>query len=552
MTNKEIANVFNSLAKMMELHSENPYKIRSYSNAYIQIRKLQTPLAEMSDADIEAMKGVGKAISSKIREIQETGELTALKEYAAKTPVGIQQMLQIKGFGPKKIKTLWDKLEIETVGELLYACNENRLVELKGFGHKTQEDLRKKLTYFLQSRHKFHYASLEKELDELVDTIQKKYPHATVSLVGEMRRRCPIIEKIELLIASDEPIDDLFDGKLLSLSKQEESNYLAKTEADLNIHIYHYPQNIAGSKLFKHTGSRAFLEAFVKAAKGKDFTGFATEEALFTKAGIPYIPVELREDETSIAAAQSSQLPSLITDQDIKGVLHVHTTYSDGLHTLEDMVAYAHKLGYEYIGITDHSKAAFYANGLKEDRVLQQMQAIDELNKKYDDFRIFKGIESDILNDGSLDYEDDILKQFDFIIASVHSNLRMDKAKATTRLLKAIENPYTTILGHPTGRLLLSREGYPIDHQKVIDACAANQVSIELNANPYRLDIDWTWIPYAIEKGVLISINPDAHSKEGIHDIHYGVYPARKGGLSVATCLNAKSLADFEAMLQKK
>jgi DNA polymerase (family 10) len=209
------------------------------------------------------------------------------------------------------------------------------------------------------------------------------------------------------------------------------------------------------------------------------------------------------------------------------------------------MAEYSKKLGYDYLGITDHSQAAFYANGLKEDRVTAQFAEIDALNEELAPFKIFKGIESDILNDGSLDYPTDVLRQFDFIIASVHSNLKMDKEKATNRLLKAIENRYTTILGHPTGRLLLSRPGYPIDHKKIIDACATYGVAIELNSNPYRLDIDWTWIPYALEKGVLISINPDAHSTGGIHDIHFGILPARKGRLTKKMCLNAKSVEEF-------
>ncbi len=223
-------------------------------------------------------------------------------------------------------------------------------------------------------------------------------------------------------------------------------------------------------------------------------------------------------------------IPNLVEVADIKGVVHTHSTYSDGMNTLREMAEYSKQLGYEYLVMSDHSKSAFYANGLQPERVLSQMAEIDALNQELAPFRNFKGIESDILNDGSLDYSEDILSKFEVIIASVHTNLRMDEAKATQRVIKAVENPHTRILGHPTGRLLLSRQGYPLDHQKVIDACAANGVAIELNASPYRLDVDWTWIPYALEKGVMISINPDAHSKQGIHDIHYGVLSARKGG----------------------
>ena len=293
------------------------------------------------------------------------------------------------------------------------------------------------------------------------------------------------------------------------------------------------------------------MEAFLQAYPSIDFKGLADEQAIFAKAKIDYIAPELREQAWALDLAKAQKLPTLIEKEDIKGVIHTHTTYSDGLNTLEEMVDAAKELGYQYIGITDHSKSAFYANGLKPDRVLEQIQAINALNAKLNDFTILKGIESDILNDGSLDYEEDILKQFDFIIASVHSNLRMDEEKATNRIIKAVENPYTSILGHPTGRLLLSRQGYPIDHKKIIDACADNGVSIELNANPYRLDLDWSWIPYATEKGVLISINPDAHSTQGILDIHYGVLSARKGGLTKEQCLNTYSVSDFLKYLRQ-
>jgi DNA polymerase (family 10) len=242
----------------------------------------------------------------------------------------------------------------------------------------------------------------------------------------------------------------------------------------------------------------------------------------------------------------------LIEFSDLRGILHNHTTYSDGLHSLREMAEHAKKLGYEYLGICDHSRSAGYAQGLSNERVLQQMQEIDALNAELAPFRIFKGIESDILSDGSLDYETDMLSRFDFVVASVHSTLNMTEEKAMQRLIKAIENPYTRILGHPTGRLLLVRKGYPVNHRYLIDACAANGVSIELNAHPFRLDIDWTHIPYAMEKGVLISINPDAHEKEGYHDMYYGTLAARKGGLTRSLTLNAKTLAEFESWLSLK
>jgi len=552
MTNKEIAKAFQLLGNIMELHGENPYKIRSYQSAYRNLRSLEKPLAEMEDAEIAGIKGVGKAISGKIRELVDSGQMQTLEKYKAKTPEGIQEMLHIKGFGPKKIMAVWQGLGVESVGELLYAVNENRLIDLKGFGEKTQNELRKKLEYYQKSKNKFHYASLEQIGNELVKAIKARLPEATVSLCGAIRRKANVLDNIEILIASESGIADLFTEDLLSKVAEEGNKVVARTEEEQPVILYTCQPADFGSKLFRNTGHADFLDAFVNAYPEQDFKQLAKEEQVFEKAGLPYIAPELREQEWGLNLAREGKLPELIADEDIKGVMHLHTTYSDGAHTLRDMAEYAKSLGYEYMGLTDHSKSAFYADGLQPERVLQQMEEVDALNQELAPFKIYKGIESDILNDGSLDYEEDILKRFDFIIASVHSNLRMDEQKATQRIITAIENPYTTILGHPTSRLLLSRQGYPLDHQKVIDACAANGVAIELNANPYRLDLDWSWIPYALEKGVLISINPDAHSKEGIHDIHYGVCSARKGGLSAAECLNARGLADFEAYLLSK
>jgi len=274
---------------------------------------------------------------------------------------------------------------------------------------------------------------------------------------------------------------------------------------------------------------------------------------IYLKAGLEFMKPELREGDTFIEKAANNSLPQLISYNDLKGTLHNHSTWSDGVNTIEEMALYCRDtLKLEYLGMCDHSKSAFYAKGLSIERILQQQEEIDHLNKKLDGFKIFKGIESDILNDGSLDYPEEILKKFDFIVASVHSNLKMDEEKATARVIKAIENPYTTILGHPTGRLLLSRKGYPINYKKVIDACAANKVVIEINANPFRLDLDWRWHQYALQKGVTLSINPDAHRNEGFLDMHFGVLVARKGGLSKENCLNALSLAEITQFFEKK
>lgn len=548
MTNKEIARTFQFLGNIMELHDENKFKIRSYQNAYISLRKLDQPLAEMSDEEIGKIKGVGKAIVGKIRELLDGGQMATLERYKAETPEGVQEMLNIKGFGPKKIKAVWKELGAQSVGELLYAVNENRLIELNGFGKKTQEDLKQKLEYFQRSQGKSHYAKLEGPAQSLLQQLQATYPDVPMGLTGAIRRKANEVESIDLLIGKAD-LSAVQLGALLEEVQPLEKGFTGKTEDGHSARIYLCNAGDFGSKLFRYSASAEFLTAFVEANPGLDFSGLSTEAEVFAKAQLPFVEPELREQSWALDLAKAQQLPKLVELSDLKGVLHNHSTYSDGLHSLQEMATYTKEQGYEYLGMSDHSKSAFYANGLQVERVYQQMEEIDQLNQSLAPFRVFKSIESDILNDGSLDYEEDVLKAFDFIIASVHTNLRMDEAKATQRLITAIENPYTRILGHPTGRLLLSREGYPIDHKKVIDACAENGVAIELNANPYRLDLDWTWIPYALEKGVLISINPDAHSKEGIHDMHFGVLSARKGGLTADTCLNAKSLDAFEKWL---
>lgn len=552
MTNKEIARQFQYLGEIMELHLENPFKIRSYQNAYIALRKLADPLSEMSREELESIKGVGKAIADKIQELLATGELQTIKKYEAKTPEGVREMLRIPGFGPKKIRAIWQELGAESVGELIYACNENRLIELKGFGQKTQDDLRKKLEYFQKSKGKFLYADLERPALELKQFIRQTLPAGKVEFTGALRRRSNILERIEFVLGFDGDAEPLFQTENLIFKKKENERISCCTADELPVLIYHCPASDFGSKLFRYSAAPAFMEVFLEKNKGLDFRGLGEEEAVFEKASLPFIAPELRENGEVVAWAAAGKLPRLIEEKDIRGVVHAHSTYSDGLNTLEEMVGECLSLGYAYLGISDHSKSAFYANGLKEERLIEQWKEIETLNSRYAPFRIFKGIESDILSDGALDYADEILKEFDFVIASVHSNLRMEEEKATQRILRAVENPFTTILGHPTGRLLLSRPGYPLDHRKIIDACAANGVAIELNANPLRLDMDWSWIPYALEKGALISINPDAHSTGGIKDIHYGALSARKGGLTAAQCLSCFELEAFQHFIEKK
>ena len=530
MTTEDIADALELTGKLLELHNENPFKVKAINSAAYKLGKTRLDLNNQSIEELTKIEGISKSLAEKIYAFITTGTTPELTELQAKTPIGVIDMLGIKGLGPKKIRQLWQELEIESVTDLLYACHENRLVELKGFGAKTQNSIIANIEFKLKNIGKFHYAYAEKIGNPIIEKLLQQTD--LVSYTGSMYRKCEVIEEIDILIG-DESIDtDEF------ISEQIPINFI-----HANPTIF-YRTLIETSSTKEHLEGIHFSELKTKLYK--------SEEEIYISLNTQYCKPELREGLFELEKARTHTLPKLIELTDLKGILHNHSTYSDGMNTLEEMAVYCKQLGYEYLGICDHSQTANYAGGLKVEEVLLQHDEIKKLNQQLAPFKIFKGIESDILGNGNLDYEEDILKTFDFIVASVHANLKMDEEKATNRLLKAIENPYTTILGHPTGRLLLGRPGYPIDHKKIIDACAANNVVIELNAHPYRLDIDWRWIPYCLEKGVMISINPDAHQLKGYHDMNYGINVARKGLLTKEHCFNSKNLIEIEQFFNKR
>lgn len=535
MTNPEIAQHFALLADLMELHNENPFKIKSYAFAARHLKNIETPLKELTIEQLEEIEGVGQAIAAKIFHLTRTGKLDLLEKYLQITPQGVIELLQLKGIGSKKIGQLWKELDIETIGELEYACQENRLLELKGFGAKTQENILKQIQFIKQNSSKFLWANLEEMGNELLATLQQEHPHLLMAVCGDFRRKMPVLEHIDILISeenttSQQAIEEKYRQYPVYFHFCKKENFYLKL-LELSSAPEHY----------------SFLSYKIDAHKN-----YASEEAVYQEAGYPFIVPELRDNQLEWKLAEHHQLEQLIQLQDLKGIVHAHSKYSDGGNTLKEMAVYAKEQGFEYLVISDHSKSAFYANGMKEETILEQHQEIDKLNATLAPFKIFKSVESDILGDGQLDYDREVLQSFDLIIASVHAQLKMTEEKAMHRLIKAIENPFTTILGHLTGRLLLSREGYPVDHKKIIDACAANGVCIELNANPYRLDIDYRWINYCQQKGVWISINPDAHNLHGMHDIRYGVWAARKGGLLKQNTLNALTKDNFEKYLAGK
>lgn len=550
--NDEIAHNFSLLAKLMDIHGENTFKAKSYAAAAFSIDKLTISLAEIPSEKIFSIKGIGDSAGKKIIEQLETGKLLALETLLQKTPNGILEMLSIKGIGPKKIATIWKELEVETIGELLYACNENRLTLYKGFGEKTQENIKQSITFYMGALGKYLYQQVEDFAQELQSILTKSISHPFL-LTGEMRRQMEIINRIDwVTTASAEELKIFFISHDFLLVEDCPSLIIFKSAQNINIGIHITNQALLQSTLFETSCSSEFLNEWTSTTNWNNQHAYSSEDEIFNLHNICPIQPALRETAAIIELARNNELSSLIEAEDIKGIIHAHSNWSDGSNTLEEMAISALENGYEYLLITDHSKSAFYAKGLYEDRVQAQHKQVEEINGKITPFKIFKGIESDILNDGSLDYTPEILKTFHLVIASIHSNLKMSEEKAMNRLIKAIENPYTSILGHMTGRLLLSRAGYPVDHQKIIDACAANKVVIELNAHPRRLDIDWRWIQKAIEKNVLISINPDAHHCAGYKDCKYGVLVAQKAGLPKSRNLSSFGLAAFEAFVKEQ
>jgi DNA polymerase (family X) len=556
LENKAIIRAFRLAGSLLELHDENPFKIRTYSNAVAVLERLETPLKGLTAAELERIEGIGKALAAKIVDLSQTGSFAELDQLLTATPPGVVEMLGIKGIGPKKIRAIWKDLGVETTDALLEACERNELAALKGFGAKTQETIKNALLYNQQSKGKLLYAEVEQLAYHLAAVLREKLNTDQVEVVGEIRRRLEIIQTIQLVAATDQNnlhqvlaglpelvADEISSGPFIWRGRE--------TTSGLSVEVKRVPPARFVNEVFRMTGSASHLlapvndtDCLLSLTRHQEF---ASEAAIYEKAGLAFVEPEMREGRQELLLAQANALPVLVTDQDLRGILHNHTTYSDGAHTLEQMAVYCRDKGYDYLGICDHSKSAFYANGMQEFRIRDQHKEIDKLNRALAPFRIFKGIESDILADGSLDYADEVLAAFDFVVASIHSNLKMDIVKATDRLIGAVENPYTTILGHPTGRLLLRREGYPIDHKAVIDACAQQGVIIEINANPWRLDLDWRWVEYALGKGVMLSINPDAHSTEGYHDMRYGVLMGRKGGLPREMTFNAFSVDQVAA-----
>jgi DNA polymerase (family 10) len=562
MSNKEIISQIKRLVKLMELHGENDFKIRTYQNAIQRLERVNFDLSSMAQEELTAIDGIGKSIAALVDEISSESISSELRDLESNTPKGLLELLNFRGIGTKKLALVWQEFGVTDKADFRQLLDSGKLLSVKGFGQKTISTLSEIIAFAFESEGKIYYAEAEEIGKEIIRHFDSVLPEARLSFVGKLRRKWEVISSVELLI--DQPLPKIMpvlnDINWLEQDKKKSGPFTWKgittTDPIVEIAIYPSTKEKFTRDLMLKTGSPEHLNSEIGENRLSDLikaTDAVTEKAFYKEAGLAYCPPEIREGNWEIEAAKGDKLPVLLEMADLKGILHNHTNYSDGQNSLTEMAEACLEMGYEYVGITDHSKAAsFYANGLFEERVFQQQEEIDALNNKMAPFKIFKGIEADILADGALDYDAKTLASFDFVVASIHSGLSMDKNKATERLITAIANPYTTILGHMTGRILLQRIGYPVDHEAIINACAEFGVVIEINAHPKRLDIDWRWVRMALDKGVMLSINPDAHEIIGYHDMYYGVCVGRKGGLRKEQTMNAMSLTELSNYFEER
>ena len=570
MKNKDVAQILEHVSLFLELKGENPFKVRAYQRAARAVETAKEDIQTLHEqGKLTSLSGIGKSIAEDIAEFIDTARIGLLEEMEADFPKTIMELFRVPGLGAKRIKTLYENLDIGSLGELEYSCLENRLVDLPGFGKRTQENILANIDKLKRYRERRLRSDCESTASEILHQLRDHPDILRASLAGSMRRGLETVKDIDLVAATEdgEKVADWFSRRdfvdsIIGAGATKVSVTL-KSGVNLDLRLVgdrEFPfalQYLTGSKIHNETLRGIAKRQGLKLNEyglfhGEKSLACTDEEAIYKALGLAYIDPELRENMGEIEAAEEGKLPTLITKEDIRGTFHAHTFYSDGVNSMSELAAAARDLGLSYLGISEHSQSAYYANGLKPDKVKEQRKEIDEYNRAQRDFKIFFGIESDITAAGGLDYEDEILDLFDYVIASVHSQFTMDQEAMTGRILRVLENPYTTMLGHPTGRLLLAREPYAVDMRKVIRKAAETGVVIEHNANPHRLDLDWRLMPMARELGVKISINPDAHNTGMLADVFYGVATVRKGWMEAGDVINTMNLQEMEAWIEQR
>jgi DNA polymerase (family 10) len=569
----EIAAVLEEMAAIMEITGENPFKIRAYHNAARVVDGLTNLEQLIAAGELIEVPGIGKNLAEHISELAKKGHFPEYIQVRKSVPGGVLDMLRIPGLGPKKVQVLWKKRHVTSIQELKLLCERNRLSDIAGFGAKTEQKILQGIAFLQKHQDQYLYSDAIAVAAPLLAWL-KQHPKVKRAELGGSIRRCKeVVKDIDVVVSSVDPQKVMSDfvklpgvesviahgdtksSVVLKPGIQVDCRVVSDKEFPYALHHFtgSKEHNVALRTRAKAAGLKISEYGLFREGKGGEkIIPCKDETEFFEKLGLDYIPPEMRENMGEIEAAEKNKLPKIIELKDLTGFFHCHTTMSDGKATLEEMVAGARDRGYHYIGISDHSQSAVYAGGLKFPDLKKQWAAIDALNKKLKGMHIFKGTESDIHADGTLDYSDDVLQHFDFVVASVHGNFNQDVKMATARVCKAISHPACRILGHPTGRLLLAREGVPLDFEQVIDCAVAHDVAIEINANPHRLDMDWRHSFYAHKKGLKIVISPDAHSVSGIDDLKFGVNVARKGWWTKADVINTWPLEKVEKWLRRK
>ena len=569
---REIVKILSNIATLLELKGENSFKIRAYKTGSDIIENFSGDIEQIAkDEKLDEIKGIGKALASKIQEIINTGKLSYYENLKSEFPDSIFELFDISNLGPKKIKNLYDSLKIDSIEKLEASCRSGEISQISGFGEKSVAKILEAIA-FRKDNAKFFRTGDIAPIAEIILNFLKKLPQVSqAKIAGSYRRGKEIVHDIDFIVATKSPIEVIDQFTKMVEVDEIISKGKTKSSIRLNNGLQCDLRAVKSSEfpfaLSYFTGSKAHNIRMRSLANSNEYTlneyaliqknkneqiPIQNETELYEKLGLTYIPPALREGQGEIEASQNSTLPNLVKIDNLKGTFHNHTTASDGKNSLEEMANAAIDLGLQYLGISDHSKSSVQANGLSADRLLNQIDEVKKYNNNAENFKVFSGVECDILKNGNLDYDDSILSQLDYSVASVHSSFSLTEKEMTKRVIKAIENPFVTMIGHLTGRLLLIRKPYDINVSKIIDACAENNTIIEINANPRRLDMDWRWWKHAKDKGVKCSINPDAHKIEHFQFLHFGIKIAQKGWLESSDVVNCLPLGKIEKLLNLK
>jgi DNA polymerase (family 10) len=544
----EIADLLEEIGRRAAFGAGNPYRAKAYVRAAASLRRLVRPLDELiAEGALQSIPGVGAAIAKRIEALHRGGLDEALERMRQKLPAGLLGLLAIPRLRPDTILKLHNLLGVTSLEDLVAACREGRVAATKGLGGALERKILQGLTIAREGEGRLRMNHALAVLEQTIAELGRIRPGLSkITIAGDLRRGCELISDLRLAAV---------DPKAVKVTEERFGPVTLHTG----------PAARFGAVLLQATGNKRHVEQLAALARKKRLTLGADalqsgakkmstprEEDIYKALGLAFVPPELREGTDEVARAKGAP-PALVTMKDLRGVLHLHTDFSDGVNTLEEMAEGARERGYSYLGVADHSQSAHYAGGLRFDQIKAQHELADRLNRRYRGrFRILKGIESDILADGALDYAPEVLERFDFVVASVHSRFRLERDEQTKRIITAVSNPYTTILGHPTGRQLLRRPGYDVDVEEILKACAAHGVAVEINGNPWRLELDWRWHRKALELGCMLSINPDAHSIAEFDLMKWGVAVARKGGVPKERVLNTRSLEQMLVLLRRR